>query len=103
MVSFTNATVRLVVLYSSTTPVGEGFTWAKYPTLENNFPSVSQSPILLCAFVHLSVCHVSDPPTYVRLSVGHVFDPPAYVGLSVCPFVTFSTLAEKSMHSMLIL
>ena len=89
MVSFTNATVRLVVLYSSTTPGGEGFTWAKYPTLENNFPSVSQSPILLCAFVHLSVCHV--------------FDPPAYVGLSVCPFVTFSTLAEKSMHSMLIL
>ena len=59
----------------------------KYPTLENNFLSVH--PHFYCVFVRLSVRHIFDPPTYVRLSIH--------------PFVTFSILAKKSMHSMLIL
>ena len=77
----------------------------QYPTLENNFLLVRPSfrPCVPIFTVRSSVHHVFDPPAYVCLFVHHVFDPPAYVGLSVCPFVTFSTLAKKSKHSMLIL
>ena len=66
-------------------------------TLENNFPSVCMSRFVY--YVRLSICHVFDPPTYVHLSICHVFDTPTYVGLSVRPFVTFSTLAKKSMQN----
>ena len=55
----------------------------EYPTLENNFPYVRVSPILVCASVRPSVTFLTL--ISVRLSVRHVFDP-----FSVRPFVRLS-------------